>query len=168
MNTDITTIMDIVRHESPRLLKQYLMQNPNWTLKEKGFANYTPLMEAVSIERLEMVVTISDYVKEKNSIGIYLNYLNEISTDGKSAILIATCMNSGTEVLEYLISNGANYLIKDYDKKGVQDYAILSPSEKVEEFWSSFNPEKYKKIIEHNIDPNNVRRRAGSNASFHF
>lgn len=63
MNTDITTIMDIVRHESPRLLKQYLMQNPKWTLKEKGFANYTPLMEAVSIERLEMVITISDYMK---------------------------------------------------------------------------------------------------------
>ncbi len=162
MKDYVNTIMDIVRHESPRLLKQYLMQNPNWDLREKGFNNYTPIMEAVSIERLEMVVTICDYLKNKHDMHTVIEHLNQISSDGKNAVLIATCMNHQTEVLEYLISNGANYSIKDYSKFGVNDYAILSPSEAIEDFWNNFDPKKYEKIIQHNIDSNSTRKRAGS------
>jgi ankyrin repeat protein len=163
MKDYINTIMDIVRHESPRLLKQYLMQNPNWDLMEKGFNNYTPIMEAVSVERLEMVIAIFDYLKSKHNIRNVIEHLNQVSSDGKNAVLIATCMNHQTEVLEYLISNGANYSIKDYSNMGVTDYAILSPSELIENFWSNFDPKKYEKIIQHNIDANSIRKRAGSN-----
>lgn len=165
MKDYINTIMDIVRHESPRLMKQYLMENPTWNLMEKGYNNYTPLMEAVSIERLEMVVAISDYLKSKHHMGSFIDYLNQVSSDGKNVVLIATCMNHNTEVLEYLISHGANYSIKDYGNKGVKDYAILSPSELMENFWNNFDPKKYEQIIKHNIDASSVRRRAGSSQS---
>jgi len=162
MKDYINTIMDIVRHESPRLLKQYLMQNPTWNLMEKGFNNYTSIMEAVSIERLEMVVAICDYLKANHNMGKVIEHLNQISSDGKNVVLIATCMNHQTEILEYLISNGANYSTKDNSNLGVNDYAILSPSESIENFWTNFDPKKYEKIIQHNIDANSTRQRAGS------
>lgn len=163
MKDYLNTVMDIVRHESPRLLKQYLVQNPNWTLMEKGFNNYTPVMEAVSLERLEMVVTICDYIKSSTDNSGFVNYLNETSSDGKNTILIATCMNHQTEVLEYLISNGANYSKKDNTNKGVKDYSILSASEVIENFWANFDPKKYEQIIKHNVDLNTVRKRSGGN-----
>jgi ankyrin repeat protein len=166
MKDYINTIMDIVRHESPRLLKQYLMQNPTWDLMEKGYHNYTPIMEAVSIERLDMVVAICDCIKAGNQASNFHNHLNEVSKDGKNAVLIATCMNAQIEILEYLISNGADYTKKDYNNMGVKEYAILSPSEAIENFWSTFNPSKYEQIIKHNVDSNATRRRVTSLRDF--
>jgi hypothetical protein len=162
MKDYVNTIMDIVRHESPRLLKQYLMENPTWDVREKGFINYTPLMEAVSVERLEMVVAICEHIESKHNMGDFIAHLNQVSIDGKNAVLIATCMNHQIEVLEYLISHGASYSAKDNSNKGVHDYAVFSPSEVIENFWANFDPKKYEQIIKHNIDSSLVRKRAGS------
>lgn len=166
MKDYFSTLIDIIRHESPRLLKQYLISNPNWTLMEKGLANTTPLIEAVSIERIDIVAVICDYVQSKNNSQTFVNYLNQTSSDGKSAILVATCMNHKPEIIEYLVSHGANFDLKDNSGKSVFDYAIFSPSEEIELFWQNFDPKKYQEIIKLNIDNNSTRQRAGSRGGY--
>jgi hypothetical protein len=156
------TIMDIVRHESPRLLKQTLRDKPTWNLLDHGFLRYTPLIEAVSIERLDMVVTISEHVIDYHGNMAFFNYLNHTTSDGKNALMVGTCMNSDIQVIEYLISNGADWKKKDTKGFDINYFARLSPSEKIEDFWNNFNPNNYQEKIKHYIEQNSIRKRSGN------
>lgn len=138
-NDTLKEIFEIIKEGSPRSLKQAIGMLRNVSLENHYYQKYTPLMEAVYMQRFDMVQMITKEIKEKytrNNIvqSKYSRYLNQINVEGKTALIIASLSNTDTEIMKYLINEGAEIGIKDKDGKSIFDYAFFSQSEEVEEF----------------------------------
>lgn len=149
-DSNMSEIFSMIRNEPVRVLNQLLMAQPKLSLEAHYHLNVTPLMEAVSIENLTYVKFICDKVKEKYTKNNILNpnykkYLNQISTDGKTALFMGVLMNGDTHVIDYLIQEGALLDIVDYSGKTIFHYARYATSEKVEEYVLSLQKNTLKK-----------------------
>lgn len=138
-NDTLKEIFEIIKEGSPRSLKQAISMLRNVSLENHYYQKYTPLMEAVYMQRLDMVQMITKEIKEKytrNNIvqSKYSHYLNQINIEGKTALIIASLSNTNSEVMKYLINEGAEIGIKDKEGKSIFDYAFFAQSEEIEEF----------------------------------
>lgn len=146
-DSNMSEVFSMIRNEPVRVLNQLLMAQPKISLEAHYHLNITPLMEAVSIEHLGYVQYICNKVKEqytKNNIlnPNYKKYINQISTDGKSALFMGILMNGDTQVIEYLIEQGALLDLVDYSGKSIFHYARYATSEKVEDYIMSLQDRK--------------------------
>lgn len=138
-NDSLKEIFEIIKSGTPRTLRQALAIMKNVNLENHYYQKYTPLMEAVYLQRLDMVETITSEIKQKyrrNDIiqPRYQRYLNQINVEGKTALIIASLCNTESDIMKYLIKEGAETLIKDKESKTIFDYAYFSQSEEVESF----------------------------------
>ena len=113
-------------------------------LEAKYISGYTPLMEAVFLQNDIFVNYIADHVKKisGNNQSRYISYINSKSSDGKTALIIATLGNSNTRIIEALLEKGANPTLVDLHGKNVKDYAPYSVCQEVEDFWRDYKPRK--------------------------
>lgn len=142
-NENLKESFEIIKNDTPRLLKQHLQFQPQVSLENYLYHKYTPLIEAVYLEKLDMVKFICQHVKtlytKQNIVAIgYKNYLNHTTIDGKSALLVATLTNKNKDVIEFLLNEGANHRIKDKDGHDVFYYADYSTTQEVEDFWHNY------------------------------
>lgn len=138
-NESLKEIFEIIKEGSPRVLKQTIMLMKTVNLESHYYQKYTPLMEAVYLQRLDMVQFITQEIKNKytrNEIvqNKYNRYLNQISVEGKTALIIASLSNTESDIIKFLIKEGAEVGIRDNDGKTIFDYAIFSQSEAVEDY----------------------------------
>lgn len=138
-NDALKEIFFIIREESVRSLKHALSIMKNVNLENHFYQKYTPLMEAVYIQRLDMVQFITQEIKNKytrNGIiqNKYSRYLNQITVEGKTALIIASLTNTNPEIMKFLIKEGAEINIKDKENKTILDYATLSQTQEMEDF----------------------------------
>lgn len=138
-NDSLKEIFEIIKEGTPRSLKQALMIMKNVSLESHYYQKYTPLMEAVYLQRLDMVQFITQEVKQKytrNDIvqPKYHRYLNQISVEGKTALIIASLSNTSPDIMKYLIKEGAEVAIKDNEGKTIFDYALFSQSTDMEDY----------------------------------
>ena len=142
--TQIAEVFSMIKIGEFRPFKQFV-ELYMADLEVKYVSGYTPLMEAVYLDREIFVDYICEHVekKSKNNTSKYLNYINAISSDGKTALIIATLGNDNTKIIEKLLENGANPLLKDFHGKTAKDYAPYAVCEEVENFWKNFLPKPF-------------------------
>lgn len=138
-NDSLKEIFEIIKSGNPRTLRQALAIMKNVNLENHYYQKYTPLMEAVYLQRLDMVEAITHEIKEKyrrNDIiqPKYQRYLNQINVEGKTALIIASLCNNEPEIMKFLIKEGAEVAIRDKESKTIFDYAYFAQSEEVENF----------------------------------
>lgn len=138
-NGDLKEIFEIIKEGTTRNLKQTLGLMKNVNLENHYYQKYTPLMEAVYIQRIDMVEFMLKEIKNKytrnNIVQIkYKKYINQINVEGKTALIIACLSNDSSEIMQLLIKEGAEVMIKDKESKTIFDYALFSQSDDVEEF----------------------------------
>lgn len=138
-NDNLKEIFQIIKEGTTRSLKQALALMKNVSLENHYYQKYTPLMEAVYLERLDMVEFITKEIKEKytrnNIVQVkYKRYLNQINVEGKTALIIASLSNTNPDIIKYLIQQGAEVTIRDKEAKTIFEYAYFSQSELVEDF----------------------------------
>jgi ankyrin repeat protein len=111
-------------------------------LEAKYVSGYTPLMEAVFLQNDIFVNYIADHVRKisGNNQARYSNYINAKSSDGKTALIIATLGNSDTKIIQILLEKGANPTLVDLHGKSVKDYAPYAVCQEVEDFWLYYKP----------------------------
>lgn len=141
---DLVEAFQIIKSDTPRLLKQHLAFMPSINLENYYYQKYTPLIEATYLDRFDMVKFICENVKARNTkYGItgpkYKAYLNHSTIDGKTALMVATLSNPHTQIIQYLLNEGANPFIKDIDNKDVFYYADYSITDNVEDFWIDYH-----------------------------
>lgn len=138
-NDSLKEIVEIIKEGTTRSLKQALALMKNVNLENHYYQKYTPLMEAVYVQRLDMVEFITKEIKEKytrnNIVQVkYQRYLNQINVEGKTALIIASLSNTEPDIMKYLIKQGADIMIRDKEAKTIFEYAYFSQSEEVEDF----------------------------------
>lgn len=138
-NDTLKEVFEIIKEGTPRSLKQTINLLKNVSLENHYYQKYTPLMEAVYIQRLDMVQIITKEIKEKYTKSNivqsrYIRYLNQINIEGKTALIIASLSNTSPDIIKFLISEGAEIGIKDKEGKTIFEYALFSQSDEVEEF----------------------------------
>lgn len=138
-NGDLKEVFEIIKNDTPRVLKQLLGLQPKINLEGHYYQKYTPLMEAVFLEKEEMVKCICNIIKEKNTKnGLvsykYKQYINQINTEGKTALILATFSNNTPHIMNFLIKEGANIDVRDREGKNIFDYAPYSITEDMENF----------------------------------
>lgn len=140
---NLSEAFQIIKTDTPRLLSQHLAFMPSINLENYYYQKYTPLIEAAYLNRFDMIKFICENVKAKNTRHgatgpNYKAYLNHLTTDGKTALMVATLSNPHKDIIEYLLKEGANPFIKDFDNKDVFYYAKYSITENIEQFWNSY------------------------------
>lgn len=134
----------IIKNDNTRLLNQHLAFMHSINLENYYYQKYTPLIEAAYLDRFDMVKFICENVKAKNTKHgatgpNYKKYINHLTVDGKTALMVATLSNPHTQIIQYLLNQGANPFLKDYDNKDVFYYANYSITESVEDFWIDYH-----------------------------
>lgn len=142
-NDNLKEIFVIIKEGTTRNLKQTLGMMKNVSLENHYYQKYTPLMEAVYLQRLDMVEFITKEIKEKytrnNIVQVkYQRYLNQINVEGKTALIIASLSNTNADIMKYLIKQGSEISIRDKEEKSIFEYAYFSQSEEIEDFILSF------------------------------
>lgn len=142
--TQIAEVFSMIKLGEFRPFKQFV-ELYKADLEVKYVSGYTPLMEAVYLEQEIFVDYICAHVdkKSKNNLSQYLNYINATSSDGKTALIIATLGNGNIKIIEKLLENGANPLHKDLHGKTAKDYAPFSICDEIEQFWKTFQPKPF-------------------------
>lgn len=138
-NDTLKEVFEIIKDGNPRALKQTVSLLKTVSLENHYYQKYTPLMEAVYMQRLDMVQMITKEIKNKytkNNIvqPKYKRYLNQINVEGKTALIIASLSCTTPDIMTYLINEGSEINIKDKEGKTIFDYAFFAQSEEVEDY----------------------------------
>lgn len=136
---ETTQIFSFLKAGELRPFKQFVeLYGAN--LDTRYVANYTPLMECVYTENEEFIHYIVSHIQEKykNNHEKYKKFINATSTDGKTALMIATLSNSHCRIIKYLLKIGADPKIKDLHGKTAKDYGPFAINEDVENFWKKY------------------------------
>lgn len=138
-------VFEIIKNENPRALKQFLSFNTHLDLENFYYQRFTPLLEAVFLERYDMVQFICLEIKQKYTKQgflqkrLYHKFINALSSDQKSALHIATLSNEHSQIIKFLIQEGANTSLKDKENYDVFYYAQYAMTEEIETFWNNYH-----------------------------
>ena len=136
-SNETALLFSLIKSGELRPFKQFI-ELSGASLECKYISGYTPLMEAVYLENDEFVKYICTSLKGKYSKDRekYKKYLNSSSSDGKTALIIATLGNTKRTIIEYLLKEGASPTLKDLHGKMAKDYAPYATCDDIEKFWS--------------------------------
>jgi ankyrin repeat protein len=144
-NPDLKEVFELIGSGTIRQVNQLLGFNPNLSLENHFYQKYTPLMQAVYLGKMEMVEHICKIIKTKYSVNNniqsqYKKYLNQVSIDGKNALMIAVLTNDKTDIIKLLISEGADIYAKDKEANDIFYYAALAGTDEIEDFINTIKP----------------------------